>query len=137
MTTRKPNPRYLRDGLYIRHDGAQFVLETSDGITVKSRIGMDETQLDAVNSYREYVTEFYGNGQHQVTPNCEECGTQLEYEGSTIRNAVRGEVYQLTVEGEMHEVRLCPNCSTGVTEERLRNLIGRRSLDRAERDQST
>ena len=54
-----PAPRYIGDGVYIGHDGYQIILETSDGIRVTNRIGLDDEVLAGMEQYRRQVREFY------------------------------------------------------------------------------
>ena len=74
MGIRLPNPRYIGDGLYARHDGQQFWIESSNGITVSQQVAMDGNTLSQLNDYAEYMAEFYNNNQHQVEPGCDDCG---------------------------------------------------------------
>lgn len=126
MTIRLPNPRYIGDGVYIRHDGSQLFIETSDGITVQNRIGISAETLEGINNYREYLQEYYGNSQHQVTPNCEDCNRSLENPGSPIAGAVRGEVYRISQDDAYVEVRLCTECARVLDGPTLKAIVAKR-----------
>ena len=126
MTTRLPQRRYIGDGVYAGHDGYQFILETSDGISVTNRVALDEDTLDGLQKYLLYARGFYQTGQHQVGPGCEDCGRDITEHESPIRGAIRAEVYQIEHEGTRHEIRLCAECARTVDEEFLKGIIGKR-----------
>lgn len=126
MTTRLPNTKYLGDGCYASHDGYQIVLETSDGVTVKNRIGLESGTLEALNQYVEYVRGFYQTGQHQAPPGCEECGKNLSDPNSPLQGPVLAEIYRVSHEGKSYEIRLCNDCAQAVDEEFLEYIIRKR-----------
>lgn len=123
--TRLPQPRYIGDGVYARHDGYQFILETSDGISVLNRIGIEPSTMDGLDRYRHYAQDFYRTGQHRAGPGCEECGRDISRPGP-VGWSVDGEVYQVERGGTQHEVRLCGECAQGVTQERLDQILEKR-----------
>ena len=128
MTNRLPNPRYIGDGLYARHDGHQLIIEASDGIRVTNRIGIDANGMNAIRQYADYALDFYNNGQHRISKGCEKCGADLHDSRNPIQDAVHGEVYHIQ-QGEANlEIRLCHNCSGILTqEETLRAIIDSRN----------
>ena len=127
MSIRTPNPRYLGDGIYARHDGATLWLETSDGLSVQNRIAVSGETLEAVGQYIRYAREYYETGQHLVGPGCEDCGRSLEMPESPIEGAVRGEVYRTRDQEDRYaEVRLCPDCAGVMDQDRLRALLDKR-----------
>ena len=124
--TRMPNARYIGDGVYISHDGYHLILETTDGDRVTNRIGLEPDVLRTISQYQDYVKEFYAEGQHLATPNCEEWGASLEHQTSPISNAVGGEVYPVRTAEGYREVRLCRNCAGIMTQEYMDQLIAKR-----------
>ena len=126
MTTRLPNKRYIGDGVYAGYDGYQITLETSDGISVTNRIGLESNTLHGLNKYAEYTQEFYDSNQHQVTPGCEDCGQDLMDQSNHIPGAILGEVYQVEHDDVHHEIRLCKSCANSVDQASLLNIIERR-----------
>ena len=126
MTTRLPNKRYIGDGVYAGYDGYQITIETSDGISVTNRIGLESNTLYGLNKYVEYTQEFYNNNQHQVTPECEDCGQDIMDQSNPITGAILGEVYQIEHADVRHEIRLCKNCPNSVDQAYLLNIIERR-----------
>ena len=123
---RLPNPRYVGDGVYARHDGHQLVIETSNGVFVRDRIALDGNSLSALQEYAQYAGAFYGTGQHQVEPGCELCGKDLRYNDNPIEGAVNGEIYQVYHQEVQHEVRLCRECAVGIGLDRLVGIIEKR-----------
>ncbi len=69
---RLPNPRYIGDGVYVRHDGHSLIVETSNGITVLNSIALEGSALEGLNQYIEYVGDYYRNNQHKVRLGCEQ-----------------------------------------------------------------
>lgn len=126
MTIRLPNPRYIGDGVYARHDGEDLIIETSDGIAVQNRIALNPNGMSALQEYAHYANEFYRTQQHQVGPGCEKCGDELTEPRSPIAGAVKGEVYRVHHQEVQHEVRLCRECATDVSLENLIHLIKER-----------
>ena len=126
MTTRLPNKRYIGDGVYAGYDGYQITLETSDGISVTNRIGLESNTLHGLNKYVDYTQKFYDNNQHQVTPGCEDCGQDIMDQRNPIPGTILGEVYQVEHDNVHHEIRLCKNCANSVDQASLVNIIERR-----------
>lgn len=121
--TRLPQPRYIGDGVYASHDGCQFILETSDGITVGNRIGMEQNTLDGLQGYIEYTREFYRNNQHRTGPGCEQCGRDISDPKNPVTGAIRAEVYHIDHNGARHEVRICPDCARKASGETLQSIV--------------
>ena len=126
MTTRMPMRRYIGDGVYVGHDGYQIILETSDGISVTNRIGLEDSTLEGLGRYREYALDFYRTGQHRAGPGCEGCGQDITDHEAPLPGTLRGEVYQVRKDDVQHEVRLCQDCARKASQEFLDGLIARR-----------
>ena len=126
MTVRLPNPRYIGDGLYVRHDGGQLVPEASDGHPVLNRIIIDESTLESIREYTAYIGQLYRTEQIRAGPGCDACGADITSAFNPIAGAVRGEVYHLEIEDMRHEVRLCRDCAPRTTVDRITNLIEQR-----------
>lgn len=126
MNIRLPNPRYIGDGVYVRHDGDQLFLETSNGFTVKNSIAVNNEILEGLRQYQEYLQDFYGNGQHNITPNCEDCGSSLRSSPSPIQGAVNGEIYRIRMDDAYFEVRLCQECARVIDQATLEKIIAER-----------
>lgn len=131
MTERLPNPRYIGDGLYARHDGHQLIIETSDGIRVTNRIAIDADGMNAIRQYAAYALDFYSNGQQRIPTGCEKCGADLQDSRNPIKDAVHGEVYHIQQGDSNLEIRLCHNCSGILTQETLGAIIARRAAPAA------
>ena len=56
----KPEKRYIGDGVYASFDGFQCWLTVEDGMGVTAAVALDGSVLEALDRYREYVKEFYG-----------------------------------------------------------------------------
>ena len=134
MGIRLPNPRYIGDGLYVRHDGQQFWIESSNGITVSQRVAMDGNTLSQLNDYAEYMTEFYNNNQHQVEPGCDDCGADLTNYESPIVDTVKGDIYRVRHLERYVEIRLCRNCAQIIDEPYLNQLLAKRATQSAHSD---
>ena len=126
MTTRLPQRRYIGDGVYAGHDGYQVTLETSDGIRVTNRIGLDTTTIQGLKQYLEYAQQFYDDGQHRIAPECEGCQHDITDHQNPIAGAIQAEVYHIQYEDAHHEIRLCYDCSRTVDQQFLTNLIQQR-----------
>ena len=130
---RTPNPRYIGDGVYARHDGESLIVETSDGVTVTNSIAIEGNVFEGLNQYAEYVRDYYRNGQHRVSPNCEKCDGDLSNAESPIGGAVKGEVYHLEDRGDGHiEIRLCRECARPLTSEDIQSILAGRATAQAE-----
>ena len=130
---RTPNPRYIGDGVYARHDGESLIVETSDGVNVTNRIAIEDKVFEGLNQYREYVRDYYRNGQHRVSSNCEKCQADLSSADNPIAGAVKGEVYHLEERGDGHiEIRLCRECARPLTSEDVQAILATRAAAGAE-----
>ena len=122
---RLPGRHHIGDGVYAGHDGYQFILETSDGISVTNRVALDEDTLDGLQKYLLYARGFYQSGQHQVSPDCEDCGADITANGP-IPGAISAEIYRVEHQGAIHEIRLCPECARTVDQALLQGIILKR-----------
>ena len=127
MSIRLPNPRYIGDGLYARHDGGQLWVESSDGVRVLNAVAMDINTLTALNEYADYMADFYRNNQHQAPPGCDDCGANLTNYENPIAGAVKGEVYRVNDQDRYIEIRLCHDCARVIDEPSLQELAAKRT----------
>lgn len=57
--TNKKFERYLGDGVYAEYDGYHIVLKTSDGITTKNTIFLDDSVFNALIEYKKFIEETF------------------------------------------------------------------------------
>ena len=120
----------ISDEVQVQHNGHGFRLIAHGRLWPTNAIHIDGRTAEALEEYREYCAEYFGEGQDQVTPDCEECGADISRSKSPVHHAVAGEIYKLTVNDRFREIRLCYQCGTPLTSERVNAILASRESTR-------
>lgn len=127
----RPDPeqpgRTLNDEVRAAHDGHAFRLSGQAADATASKIVLDRRTADALEEYRLYCAEYFGEAQDRVTPDCEECDASLEGSPSPVRHAVKGEIYKFHHQGRFREIRLCDECGTPLSRQRVEAILAKRN----------